>query len=416
MSGLLRLITGKKGAAKTLWVVDHLFKEFEKDPERNYFSDITALKHTGVQPAPDDWREIPDNSLIVYDEVQFKLLFSRHNSKRDMQILDLTEMRKRGIEMWIITQRARFLNADVLGLVDEHIEIQRNGKRTSKVYVFQDAETNITKTKKLFASDKYVYAHPQELWGFYESIKDGAKHGNRSFLNKGAITTGITLFIAAVFAITFIYKSLHHGGMKVSSGTEKQHVQDVPKVNPQVQQQVSSSTTNVNPSDLSAMCRQAVNLQKPECVKWFDDLTKNKSSVNQDGTVVQSVSYHPEDPYNDLDIKKNMQYQIVNQPKFSGCMKINGQYRAYTEQGTYLNASKSVCDRLMRDSGSRPYDYFTAHNTQSNSVPSVPVTNSGERVLPNMNNNPSPDQSVSGVYNIPNNPTFKETDITKPSV
>lgn len=152
MSGLIRLVTGKKGAAKTLWVVDQLFKEYEKDPTRNYYSDITGLKHTGVKLAPDNWTEIEDNSLIVYDEVQFKLLFSRHNSKRDKQILELTTMRKRGIEMWIITQRARFLNADVLGLVDEHVEIERNGQKTSKVFVFTDAETNITKSKKTVCS------------------------------------------------------------------------------------------------------------------------------------------------------------------------------------------------------------------------------------------------------------------------
>ena len=124
----IRLITGGIGTGKSLWTVEQLFKEHEKTPEREIYTDITGIKHTGIKKAPDDWREIPNNSLIVYDEVQYRDLFSRHNSKRDKQILDLTTIRKRGIELWLITQRARFLNADVLGLVNEHVHLERVGQ------------------------------------------------------------------------------------------------------------------------------------------------------------------------------------------------------------------------------------------------------------------------------------------------
>lgn len=56
--------------------------------------------------------------------------------------------------------------------------------------------------------------------------------------------------------------------------------------------------------------------------------------------------------------QKTVKYSVVNQPKFSGCMKFGKEYRAYTEQGTYLKTDQSVCERLMKSGGDRPYDYF----------------------------------------------------------
>lgn len=374
MSGLLKLVTGKKGSGKSLWVVDQLFKEFDKGIFEHYYSDITNLKHTGVESAPEDWTDVEDNSLIIYDEVQFKLLFSRFNSKRDKQILELTTMRKRGIEMWIITQQARALNADVIGLVDEHVHIERNGDKTSKVYVFQDAKMQIRKTDKMFPFDKYVFAHPQHLYGFYESVKENANHVKRSWLNKGVITTGITLALVVLFGGTFIYNGFKDG-MKIQDVNEKPTTatNQKPVANNLTEQSKPTEAVS-SASDLSAICRQAVNVDKPECVKWYDDLTKSKSSFNQDGTIVQAVSYNPEKPFDNVDIQKTISYQVTAKPKFSGCTKFNGNYVAYTQQGTKLNVSASDCVRLI-DQNDRPFDFFRQSDITSNSDNAI-VSNS----------------------------------------
>lgn len=374
MSGLLKLVTGKKGSGKSLWVVDQLFKEFDKGIFEHYYSDITNLKHTGVEPAPEDWTDVEDNSLIIYDEVQFKLLFSRFNSKRDKQILELTTMRKRGVEMWIITQQARALNADVIGLVDEHVHIERNGDKTSKVYVFQDAKMQIRKTDRMFAFDKYVFAHPQHLYGFYESVKENANHVKRSWLNKGVITTGITLALVVLFGGTFIYNGFKDG-MKIQDVNEKPTTATNQKpVANNLTEQPKSMEAVSSASDLSAICRQAVNVDKPECVKWYDDLSKSKSSFNEDGTVIQAVSYNPEKPFDNADIQKTISYQVTAKPKFSGCTKFNGSYVAYTQQGTKLNVSASDCVRLI-DQNDRPFDFFRQSDITSNSDNAI-VSNS----------------------------------------
>lgn len=357
--GLLRLITGKKGAAKTLWTVDHAFKEYEKNPERDYFSDIDELKHSGFKVAPEDWREVPDNSLVIYDEVQFKLLFSRHNNKRDTQILELTTMRKRGITIWIITQKARFLNADVLGLVDEHVHLERNGKRSSKVFIFQDAELMITKTKKLFAFEKYVYGHPQHLYGFYKSIEDGAKHDtSRSYVNKGVVSVIFTLVLAFGFGGYFIYKSLG-GGVKVGGEESGKNTEKVHPVGDKILDAENDKKTAQLVESIRT-CQSQFGWTFDQCKQAYDTETevKRTEALEQStGNNMEQVvfTYNANKPF-------EASYTAMNEPtdfpKFSGCMKKNGKYVAYTQQGTILHdVSSSDCRRVI-DDGDRPFNYY----------------------------------------------------------
>lgn len=372
MSGILQLVTGLKGAAKTLWVVDQLFKEYEKDPTRSYYSDITGLKHTGIQPAPENWTTIPDNSLIVYDEVQFKLLFSRHNSKRDTQILELTTMRKRGIEMWIITQRARFLNADVLGLVDKHVQIERNSDKTSKIYIFNEAELNITKTKRMFAFEKYTYAHPQHLFGFYESIKEGAKHAKRSFFNKQIIPIVISLFLACIplyYVINYGFSNPMTMGGETKKDEETKQASDAPMVfetsaNLTAEEQkkiLDRLTLDKKVKDCVAtygwsegMCRESLD---PEYLKANND---RAAEISGNSMNVGSIEYDAAKPF---DAKFKGEYQVTAQPVFSGCTKFNGKYYAYSQQGTRLDVSSADCKKLI-ENNDRPFNYFKGNQNE----------------------------------------------------
>lgn len=355
----IRLITGGIGTGKSLWTVEQLFKEHEKTPEREIYTDITGIKHTGIKKAPDDWREIPNNSLIVYDEVQYRDLFSRHNSKRDKQILDLTTIRKRGIELWLITQRARFLNADVLGLVNEHVHLERVGQKISNVYIWQEAELNITKTKKMFAFDKYRWAYPEHIFGFYESIQPDAKHNKRSYLNKAVVSIVITLVLALIAGAIFVKFAASKGISATGVETKKPEKQTMAQP---IQNPNATPVRSPVASDLSVECRKGANVEKPECVKWFDDLSKNNASVSTGENGETVVAYNPTQPFDDQ-IQKSVSYQVTAKPIFSGCMKTSNGYQAYTQQGTKLDVSKSDCERLIKNND-RPFNYFAQDQNQ----------------------------------------------------
>ena len=359
----IRLITGGIGTGKSLWTVEQLFKEHEKTPERQIYTDITGIKHTGILKAPDDWREIPNNSLIVYDEVQYRDLFSRHNSKRDKQILDLTTIRKRGIELWLITQRARFLNADVLGLVNEHVHLERVGQKVSNVYIWQEAELNITKTKKLFAFDKYRWAYPEHIFGFYESIQPDAKHNKRSYLNKAVVGVIVTLIFALIAGIIFVYNASKKGiSVNGVDNKKPQYSAQQPKNTQTMQPPVAQQ---VDQKDLNYLCRKAENVSKPECVQWFDNLSKSGGSITGEQNA-QIVHYDAAKPYDVSQVSYN--YQVRDLPQFVGCVHFNGRYYGYTQQGTRLAISQSDCKKYMN--GDRPFNPFReplqVQNVQSN--------------------------------------------------
>lgn len=382
----IRLITGGIGTGKSLWTVEQLFKEHEKTPERKIYTDITGIKHTGILKAPDDWREIPNNSLIVYDEVQYRELFSRHNSKRDKQILDLTTIRKRGIELWLITQRARFLNADVLGLVNEHVHLERVGQKVSNVYIWQEAELNITKTKKMFAFEKYRWAYPEHIFGFYESIQPDAKHNKRSYLNKSIIGVVATLFIAIV-AGAFYVKNVAQKGI-TSNGVETAHTKNNEQleINKKVESsnitQPAKNLEGYQTNSIAEFCRHADNVDTPKCVEYYKYLSDNKLDYPAANANLHAgakiVSYNPATPFDTQSLQESVQYQATAKPVFAGCMQLkSGKYQGYTQQGTKLDVTQADCKRLIFNDD-RPFDYFA---NESQPVTN-PVTSTGADVQP----------------------------------
>lgn len=369
----IRLITGGIGAAKTLWVMEQLYNLKNNHPDRKVYTDITGIRHTGVEsvPADFDWRNADNNSLIIFDEVQYKDLFSRHNSKRDKQILDLTTIRKRGIELWLITQRARFLNPDVLGLVNEHVHLEKTGMKTAKVFIWHEAKTAMTKTDKLLPFEKYVWQHPEHLYGFYESIQPDATHHKRSYFNKGIIAVIATLVLAAIPA-WYVIKQGSSSGIEASSSNA---AKEKPK---QTEQQATAPTTTPDGNLTAEMqnkvnncvtqfkwtaeqCREAVD---PEYLKKNNDEMLAKTNNSMEAI---TVKYNPSKPY---DTRIEPDYQVTAKPLFSGCIKYGNRYVAYTQQGTRLDVDSSVCQRLINE-GDRPFNYFVNSSNGSSNFASA---------------------------------------------
>ena len=118
----------------------------------------------------------------------------------------------------------------------------------------------------------------------------------------------------------------------------------------------NTSATQSQAFDPELECRKGVNVEKPECVKWFDDLSKGNQSVGNSEHSVSTVSYNPNTPFNDESFT-DLTYEVTAKPVFAGCAKFNGEYIAYTQQGTRLKVSQADCRRVIND-GDRPFNYF----------------------------------------------------------
>ena len=182
----------------------------------------------------------------------------------------------------------------------------------------------------------------------------------------GFLLVVVSIILYMVFGSNnpFLSASKIRENAQIASGEQKP--------NTVIDSQASSVTTQQpQNNDLSFECRKAVNIEKPECIKWFDDLSKNKGSVTGDKFENTQVSYNPEKPFEQQHIQQQIKYEVTAKPIFSGCMKKGSKYIAYTQQGTILNeVSQSDCQKLMN--GDRPFNYFASNNQNtSNNIQQV---------------------------------------------
>ncbi len=141
----IRIYTGVMGEGKTLKAVDDLLKEIAYDQtlpveQRNsFYSDITGLKIENVKQSPDDWRDLPPNSLCVYDEADENDHFKAGTNKvlSDM-LFEMKYLRKRKVRLWFIVQHPSQLNVFIRRQAHLHIHLRRPlGMELAKVYYFK---------------------------------------------------------------------------------------------------------------------------------------------------------------------------------------------------------------------------------------------------------------------------------------
>ena len=82
---MLDVISAPPGTGKTLHCVEIIENEVRKNPNRMIFTNIIGLNIQGVLPItssankPFDWRDLPDGSLIIYDEAHEHPAFSKYD-------------------------------------------------------------------------------------------------------------------------------------------------------------------------------------------------------------------------------------------------------------------------------------------------------------------------------------------------
>ena len=176
---MIRLYTGRPGTGKTLKAVSDLVaaieaseKETDVSKKRNFYSDINGLKIDGVLPSPDDWRETPEGSTIIYDEAQLREVFAANRGASKHQLVrDLTIHRHGNRDIWFITQMPRLLHNDVLDVTNEHIHLVRPyGANLASCYFWRQVEkTPDGRTAKERAENNYIFNYRKDLYKFYNS-------------------------------------------------------------------------------------------------------------------------------------------------------------------------------------------------------------------------------------------------------
>lgn len=386
---MINLIVGTPGSGKTQFMISkilEIIKENDKLEEqglerRKIYSDIKELLIPEVDPAPDDWRDTPDGSIIIYDEVQMRREFEYKGNQysQDPMIKDLTIHRHTNKDLWLITQDSQRIEKGIHKLIDRMYFIKRPASKPTYTNVFEfdkwlsnpePAANRNAKHKKYL--DFYRFNFSDKYQSLYKSASD---HSSIKFKLPKQLFVFLGIFLAVIAFVlialmntdTFNTKRFEEKNATTQENTSTGDNAATKKDSKEDNQSANAAL------DLSVECRKGVNVEKPECVKWFNDLSKNGSSVTPTGQVVHTVSYNPNKPFDTQNIQDSIQYSVTAKPVLSGCMKTNSGYQAYTQQGTRLNVSQDDCKKIM--SGDRPFNYFKEQQQNGLSTQNYSATN-----------------------------------------
>ena len=337
----------------------------EKDLLRNVYSDINghAENCSFVQKAPDDWREVPEDSVIFYDEIHLRPEFCDSNGKmsQNPMIVELTTHAHKNKDIILITQDPARLNKGIHKLVEKMYLVKRPIQKPpfATIYEFErwlrDPWQAAASSRSVNYQDSYKFFYKQKWQDMYTSA---SAHTSVQFKIQSKFIYAI---IAIVVLMTLSYL------LFTKSGGDKLARNAITGMTGQKAEVIDSDQNKTIPitasiKNLDEECRKGINVEKPECVQWFNDLSKSKGSVKLDERT-QAVSYNPNNPFDD-EIQNNLTYEVTAKPVFSGCMKKDGRYIAYTQQGTILkDVSQADCQRVV-EHGDRPFDYFRQQPNQ----------------------------------------------------
>lgn len=346
------------------------------DSIREVYSDIEGHsdKTDYIHNAPNDWRDVPNNSIIFMDEIHKRPEYCDDGRmSNNPMIVDLTTHGHQNKDIYLMTQDPQRLNKGIRALVEKMYLVKRPIQKPNfaTIYEFErwlrDPWQAAVSERSVKYQDSYKFFYKKKWQDMYTSA---SAHTSINFKIQSKFIYAIIAIIVLMSASWFLFTK--SGGDKLARNaiggiTGQQNASDNKSI--PADNSVSNGSTNVanvvEKFDANLECRKAINVEKPECVKWFNDLGKNGSSVDSSGRVVQTVSYNPNSPY---DFDYQPQVQPTDFPRMSGVMKLSsGKLVALDQQGNYmLDVSQSDCQRWLN--GYRPFNYFAQQKQSTERV------------------------------------------------
>jgi hypothetical protein len=328
------------------------------DIVRQIYSDIDghADKCDFVLNAPKDWREVPDNSIIFMDEIHQRPEYCDNNGKMslDQMIIDLTTHGHHNKDIILMTQDPERLNKGIRKLIEKMYLVKRPIQKPpfATIYEFErwlrDPWATAASTRSIGYQDSYKFFYKKQWQEMYTSA---SAHTSINFKIQSKFIYAIIAIFVLMSASYFLF--IKSGGDKLArnamGGLSGQTTTTDNKLTPTEQTKNDNKAQN-----LDIECRKGANVEKPECVQWFNNLSKNGGSVDSNNT--NQIGYNPNKPY-ETKLPDNYMVQVNDVPRLSGCMTLsNGQLIGIDQQGNYMqDIAQSDCKRYM--SGYRPFDY-----------------------------------------------------------
>lgn len=139
-------------------------------PVRTIYANIKALKIDYVRALKTDWRDCPDGSIIVIDEVQLIKPYDNLKDRNNEMIQELTIHRHRGFDFFFITQHPSLLHPTAKILIGMHWHLTVPFGWRTKVYQWGSTrDYPNTLINKINCEKKFDFNPPARIFKLYKS-------------------------------------------------------------------------------------------------------------------------------------------------------------------------------------------------------------------------------------------------------
>lgn len=319
-------------------------------PVRTIYTNIADLKLVQCRPLPSecDWRKTPQGSYFVIDEAQLIPIFSDEAKGIDPIVKELTIHRHKGYDFLFITQEPSFVHKYIRKLASLHIHLVNifGWEQSMKMEwsVVQDSPNAIKSIAR--AENLSRWRFPKHVYNLYKSTT----MNTRVKRMPKKLVVFVVLALLCILSSVFLFTNSASKNPLVNSITGKpiaEQNQGTKKNEPTAQ---SSNKSNSNQQSAS----------EPQAASEVQAQNENPASTPIGNSSVPSQT--PYDPANPSAFQPVTTPNVVNSRVFSGCVCTKKACTAYDQQGTKIDGfDKKLCKQIIKDSSSRPFDYFTKH-------------------------------------------------------
>lgn len=162
----INFITGLPRQGKTLFTFAHVQERAKRENRPVYYCNIPEVTLDGWQQIdhPDKWMDVPNDSIIVVDELQDFWGMASSGARVPLPILELSKHGKRGIDFYFITQDPTLVHATPRKLCETHYHVVRAfGSQNAMVHKFNRMQTDPEKVKG--KAEKLPWRYPKDAFG-----------------------------------------------------------------------------------------------------------------------------------------------------------------------------------------------------------------------------------------------------------
>jgi zona occludens toxin (predicted ATPase) len=197
---MITVITAVPGSGKSLYCIGLIVAAVKA--KRPVYSNIEGLLVEGCYPAPDDWRDTPEGSLVIYDEAQQPHLYpsTAHRGEiKDERLRSMEVHRHSGHDLVFVSQSQSFLHHHIRKLAGEHIHLYRAfGAKTVTKYTWQHCVDSPNDRSEQARADSFPWSFPKEHFALYKSA---TVHTHKFKIPKKL--AAMVAFICVVAGLTF---------------------------------------------------------------------------------------------------------------------------------------------------------------------------------------------------------------------